>query len=72
MKSIRDYIKSKPTHVISIPAILCFIQFLTNLWHVIKTGNFDGQSMTQLLASADGFEAVCLCIIMVALKGKKQ
>ena len=72
MKNIRDYIKSKPNHVISIPAILCFIQFITNLWNVIKTGDFDGQAMTQLLASADGFEAVVLCIIMLALKDKKK
>lgn len=72
MKSFHDYIKTKPHHIISIPAILCFIQFIINLWGVIKTGNFDSQTMNHLLASADGFEAVSLGIIMLALKNKKK
>jgi hypothetical protein len=72
MKLLRDYIKNKPTHALSVPAILCFIQFLTNLWQIIKTGVFDSNAMNQLLSSADGFEAVVLFAIMIALKSKKK
>ena len=72
MKWLRDYIKNKPNHALSVPAILCFVQFLTNLWEIIKTGVFDSNAMNQLLSSADGFEAVVLFAIMIALKNKKK
>ena len=72
MNVLREYIQSKPHHVLSVPALLCFIQFVTNLVDVFRTGVFDGRVMNQLLSSADGFETVVLCIIMLALKHKKS
>lgn len=72
MRRIKKYIKSKPELAISVPAILCFIQFSMNLFEVFKTGIFTSQAMTQLLSSADGFETVVLCVIMVALKDKRK
>lgn len=72
MKRLRSYIKNKPTHALSVPAVLFFIQFVMNLFQVFKTGVFDTNAMNKLLSSADGFETVVLCVIMLALKKKSK
>ena len=72
MGNLRDYIKNNPHTVISIPAILCAIQFVMGLLGVVRTGVFDGATMNQLLSTADGFESVVLFITMLVLKGKKK
>ncbi len=72
MKWIYEYIKNKPNHALSIPAVLCFIQFITSIFDILSTGVFDNNVLNQLLSSADGFEAVLLFIIMLALKSKTK
>lgn len=72
MNKLRKYIKSKPELAISIPTILCFIQFTTDLINAIKSGFIDSNTMTQLLSSANGFETVVLVIVMMVLKDKQK
>lgn len=72
MRALREYIKTRPNHALSVPAFLCFIQFITNLVEIYESGVFDTKAMNQLLSSADGFEAVVLFFIMLALKNKKE
>ena len=71
MKSIRDYIQDNPNHVIGIPAVLCFCQFISNAFDIVRTGHFDTTAINQLMSSADGFESVSLFLVMLALRGKK-
>jgi len=56
----------------SIPTFLCFVQFIVSLVNIIKTRQFNYEVVVQLLSSLDGFEAVVLCAIMLALKEKKN
>lgn len=72
MKWLKGYLTNNPHVVISVPAILCFIQFIMSLWGAIRTGIFDSNTINQLLSSADGFESVVLFVIMIVLKNKKQ
>lgn len=72
MKYFRVYIKKNLNVALSIPAILCAIQFIMSLYGVIKTGVFDMGTMNQLLSTADGFESVVLFIIMIALRKKNK
>ncbi|MDE1829561.1 MAG: hypothetical protein KGI25_04495 [Thaumarchaeota archaeon] len=72
MKWLREYLKTNPHVALSVPAILCAIQFLMSLGGAIRTGIFDSNTINQLLSTADGFETVVLFVIMVALKNKKQ
>lgn len=72
MKSIWKYIKDNPGHVISVPALLCFLTFITNLITALKDGNIDSNELHQLLSTADGFETVVLLIVMVVLRQKKK
>lgn len=71
-KRARKYIQSKPDRLISVPALLCFLTFITNLVAALQDGNIDGNELHQLLSTADGFETVVLLIIMVVLRGKKK
>lgn len=57
---------------ISIPAVLCFITFITNLVKALSDGNIDSNEFHTLLASADGFETVVLFAVMLVLKQKKK
>lgn len=68
MKRLREYIKSKPNLVLSIPTFLCFLQFISTVVDLIKLRKFDYNSVIQLLSSLDGFEAFILCIVLMALK----
>jgi hypothetical protein len=72
MSKIKGLIRDNPQVALSIPTVLCFVQFLTSIWGAITTGTFDHNTINQLLASADGFESVILFGLMVALKEKKQ
>lgn len=72
MKRLRRKVKDNAHLALSVPAILCFITFITNLVAALKDGNIDGNEMHQLLATADGFETVCLIIIMFVLQAKKK
>lgn len=68
---IREYLKNNPNVAISLPTILCFIQFITDVIDIFKTGEFNSNMLNQLVSSANGFEAVSLFFIMLILKNKK-
>lgn len=72
MDRLRDLLKHNASIVISIPAILCFVQFIYEIFEIIKTHEIDGKMLNQLVSSANGFEAVCLFIIMLVLKDKRK
>lgn len=72
MSWLKNHIKNRPNYALSIPAVLCFMQFLSELIDIIKTRTFDSNAITQLLSSADGFESVVLFIIMLVLKTKNK
>ncbi len=72
MRKLRRKIKSKPHLVLSVPALLCFFTFITNLITALKDGNIDSNELHQLLSTADGFETVVLLIVMVVLRDKKK
>lgn len=69
---IRELLKTKAPVIISISALLCFLTFITNLFHALKDGIIDCNELHTLLASADGFETVVLFLIALALKQKKK
>jgi len=77
IKRLQQYINDKPKRVLSVPAVLCFLQFISNSIDVVKSCHIDAchidnNMFMQLLSSADGFETVLLCIIMLAIKSKKD
>lgn len=72
MNKLREYIKNKPHLAMSIPAFLCFLQFVSTVWDMIRDKKFEYNSIIQLLSSLDGFETMILCIIMIALKDKTK
>ena len=71
MNRLRKYLKKKPHVALTVPALLCFITFLTNLVAALKDGNIDSNEFHQLLSTADGFETVVIVIMMFVLKDKK-
>lgn len=72
MKKILEILKNKADLVISVPAILCFITFTTNLIHALKDGNIDEVEYHRLLATADGFETILLFAVSIALRSQKK
>ncbi len=72
MEKIRKKIKENPHFALSVPAVLCFITFITNFIASLKDGNIDSNELHQLLFSADGFETVFLVLIMFVLKDKSK
>lgn len=57
---------------LSVTTIMCFCQFTDSLFTSYRSGIFDGNTVAQLLASADGFETVILFLIMLVLKDKNK
>lgn len=72
MRKLRKVLRDKPHVAIGVPAILCFITFVTNLIASLKDGVIDPNEMHQLLTTADGFQAVALFIIVLILKEKNK
>ena len=72
MNKLRNKIKNKPHLALSVPMLLCFITFITNLVASLRDGVIDSAEFHQLLSTADGFETVVLVIVMIALKDKKK
>jgi hypothetical protein len=72
MKRIRQKIKENPHLVLSVPALLCFITFITNLVAALKDGVIDSSELHQLLSTADGFETVVLVVTMLVIGRKKK
>ncbi len=62
----------KPHLALSIPAILCFITFITNFRASIADGNIDSAELHQLLMSVDGFETVVIVFVMAVLHYKNK
>ena len=67
-----EFLRNKPHVAISVPAILCFVTFLTNLYSSLSDGVIDSNELHQLLSTADGFETVVLFAVMLVLKDKKK
>ncbi len=72
MRKLRKKLREKPYLALSVPAVLCFISFITNFFASLKDGNIDSNELHQLLSSADGFEAVMIVIIMMVLHERKK
>ena len=72
MDKLREFLKHKLHIIISIPAILCFITFVTNLIAALEDGYIDGYELHQLLSTADGVETVVLFVVMMVLKDKNK
>ncbi len=72
MSKIKDFLSNHTQVALSIPAVLCCIQFLSSVFGAFRTGVFNSDTLNQLLSTADGFESVVLFIIMLALKTKKK
>lgn len=70
MTKLGKKVKNSPHIALSVPAILCFITFITNFIASIKDGNIDSTELHQLLSSVDGFETVVLVIVMFILRKK--
>lgn len=71
MKKLRDYVRKNPHVAISIPAILCAMTFVTNLCRALQDGFIDQNELQQLQTTADGFEAVVLFFVTLALRNRK-
>ena len=71
IRRFKEFLKDNPSFALSIPALLCFAQFIYEIIEIIETRDFDYNALSQLASSANGFEAVCLSIIMIVLKNKR-
>lgn len=72
MDYFKQILKDYPHVAISVPAVLCFITFITNFINSLKDGVIDSNEMHALLATADGFESVFLFIVVIVLKRKNK
>lgn len=72
MDELLKLLREKLHVVVGVPAILCFVTFITNLLKALSDGNIDSNEFHTLLASADGFETVVLFIVMALLKRDKK
>jgi len=72
MNELMNKLKDNAHIAISVPAVLCFITFITNFVKALSDGNIDTNEFHTLLASADGFETVILFVVMLALKKKDK
>lgn len=71
MKKLKKLLKRKAHVALSVPAVLCFITFITNLFKALEDRNIDTNELHALLASADGFETTILFVIMLLIRDKK-
>ena len=72
MNRLLDYLSNNAHTAISLPTVMCFVQFVYDLIDIFKSGHFDSAAFGQLVSSANGFETVVLCMIMMALKKKTK
>ncbi len=72
MRKLKKKVGERAHVVLSVPAVLCAITFVSNLVTALRDGNIDNSEMHQLLATADAFETVILVVVMFVLKGKKK
>jgi hypothetical protein len=72
MKRLLQLLQKNAHGALSIPALLCFITFITNFVQALQDGNIDAQEYHTLLTYTDGFETVFLLLVMLALRDKKH
>lgn len=72
MKRLRDYLKDKPHVAITVPAVLCFVTFVTNFIAALKDGVIDENELHQLLSVADGFGTVACFLAMSIVRNKNK
>lgn len=72
MDKLLEFLRNKPHVALSVPTVLCFVTFLTNLFSALTDGVIDSNEYHQLLSTADGFETVVLFAVMLVLKQKKK
>ena len=72
MRRLRTLLKNKTHVTLSVPALLGFVAFITNLIAALKDGVIDDTELHNLLTLVDGFETVCIVIVMLALGEKKK
>lgn len=72
MNKVKEFIKAHAHVALSVPAVLCCVQFVLGLFTAIRSGNFGSDTIIQLLSYADGVETVVLFVIVVALKNKNK
>lgn len=72
MSKLKDFFKNHAHLSVSIVAVLCCVQFCSTLFFAIERHTFDSNTSSQLLSTADGFEAVILFFIMYAMNNKKK
>jgi hypothetical protein len=71
MNWLKNHFNTGIKTAVSASAIMCFIQFMSSLYGVFRTGVFNGAIAEKLLSSFDGFETVFLFFVMLALNKKK-
>jgi len=57
---------------LSVSAIMCFIQFISSLYGIFRTGVFDSSTINSLLSSFDGFESVILFFVMLTINRNRR
>jgi hypothetical protein len=72
LNKLKEQLKSKPYVFLSVPAVLCFVTFLSNLITSLKDGNIDNAEYHALLSTADGFETVILVLIILFTNDNKK
>ena len=71
MSIIDKILKHKTQAGISIAAIMCAVQFVSECIDIIKTHALTQTAISQLASSANGFETVILFFAAIAIKNKK-
>jgi len=56
---------------LSVSTVMCFVQFTASAWGMIRFGHINSDTITNLLSSFDGFEAVILFFVTLAVNRKK-
>jgi len=69
---LKRHFKGGINVALSVSAIMCFVQFISSLLGIFRTGVFDSSAVNSLLSSFDGFESVILFIVMIVLNRKKK
>jgi hypothetical protein len=72
MKNLMKYLQENPHVAVLVVSFICFAQFITSIFNVLRGGRMDDESINHLLASVDGIEAVMLFLIMLGLQNKKK
>lgn len=67
-KKINDFMTKHSLHSISIIAVISLVNFATNLITSFNNGTLTDAKLHELLASADGFQAILIGLGMIYLQ----